>query len=451
MNKESLSGRTALVVGLGVSGYAAAETLLEEGAIVRVTEAGTTPEIETRAKELRAKGIEVETGGHDLSGIDCDLAIVSPGIPTSSAIITALVNLGAEVIGEIELAYRLADCDLLAVTGTNGKTTTTALLAAMLAEGGITSMAAGNIGTPALEAVRKIPRGGAIALEVSSFQLSTITSFRPVIAVVLNVAEDHTDWHGSFDAYAADKARITENQRRDDVFLTNAEDAVAWSMSKSTKAKVVPFSATRAPEDGIGVTAGRILWKGQEIFSAEDTALSGVAGLEDSIAAAGAALEYGVDPRSVKRAIKGFQSLAHRLEVVAELDGITYINDSKATNPHATLTAVRGLEDVVLIAGGRAKGIDLSPLKQTVPPVSAVIAMGEAAAEVESAFSPIVPVERAASMAEAVRAARSHAVRGGVVLLSPGCASLDMYDNYAARGAAFTAAVKDLMTRSEED
>ena len=179
--------------------------------------------------------------------------------------------------------------------------------------------------------------------------------------------------------------------------------------------------------------------------------MSGLAGLEDSIAAAGAALEYGIDPRSVTRAIKGFQPLAHRLEVVAEIDGVTFINDSKATNPHATLTAVRGLEDVVLIAGGRAKGIDLSPLKQTVPPVSAVIAMGEAAAEVERAFSPIVPVERAASMGEAVRAARSHAVRGGVVLLSPGCASLDMYANYAARGAAFTEAVKDLMTRSEED
>ena len=451
MSADSLKDRTALVVGLGVSGYAAAETLLEEGAVVRVTEAANTPEVETRAEALRAKGIEVETGGHDLDGIDCDLAIVSPGIPTSSAIITAVVDSGAEVIGEIELAYRLADCDLLAVTGTNGKTTTTALLAAMLAEGGITSMAAGNIGTPALEAVRKIPQGGAIALEVSSFQLSTITSFRPVIAVMLNVAEDHTDWHGSFDAYAADKARITENQRPEDVFLPNAEDPCAWSMSKSTKAKVVPFSATRAPEDGIGVTAGRILWKGQEIFSAEDTALSGLAGLEDSIAAAGAALEYGIDPRSVTCAIKGFQPLAHRLEVVAEIDGVTFINDSKATNPHATLTAVRGLEDVVLIAGGRAKGIDLSPLKQTVPPVSAVIAMGEAAAEVERAFSPIVPVERAASMGEAVRAARSHAVRGGVVLLSPGCASLDMYANYAARGAAFTEAVKDLMTRSEED
>ena len=451
MSADSLKDRTALVVGLGVSGYAAAETLLEEGAVVRVTEAGNTPEVETRAEALRAKGIEVETGGHDLDGIDCDLAIVSPGIPTSSAIITALVDSGAEVIGEIELAYRLADCDLLAVTGTNGKTTTTALLAAMLAEGGITSMAAGNIGTPALEAVRKIPRGARSPSRSRASNSPRSRASVPVIAVMLNVAEDHTDWHGSFDAYAADKARITENQRPEDVFLTNAEDPVAWSMSKSTKAKVVPFSATRAPEDGIGVTAGRILWKGQEIFSAEDTALSGLAGLEDSIAAAGAALEYGVDPRSVTRAIKGFQPLAHRLEVVAEIDGVTYINDSKATNPHATLTAVRGLEDVVLIAGGRAKGIDLSPLKQTVPPVSAVIAMGEAAAEVESAFSPIVPVERAASMAEAVRAARSHAVRGGVVLLSPGCASLDMYDNYAARGAAFTAAVKDLMTRSEED
>lgn len=442
---RSMTDRKALVVGLGISGFAAAEALLYEGAVVRVTEAGVTPEIETRAAALRAKGIDVEIGGHDLDRIECDVAVVSPGIPTSSEIITTLRSSGAEVIGEIELAYRLAECDFLAVTGTNGKTTTTALLAAMLAEGGVASTAAGNIGTPALEAVRQIPRGGAIALEVSSFQLSTITSFRPVVAVVLNVAEDHTDWHGSFDAYAADKARITENQRPDDVFLPNAEDAVAWAMSKSTRASVVPFSATRAPEGGIGVTGGRIVWRGRDIFSPDDTALGGIAGLEDSIAAAGAALEYGVDPRSVVRAVKAFQPLAHRLEVVAEIEGITFINDSKATNPHATLAAVRGLEDVVLIAGGRAKGIDLSPLKQAVPPVSAVVAMGEAADEVERAFSSIVPVERAGSMDEAVRAAHSHAVRGGVVLLSPGCASLDMYGDYAARGRAFTEAVKDLI------
>ncbi|MEO8323506.1 MAG: UDP-N-acetylmuramoyl-L-alanine--D-glutamate ligase, partial [Actinomycetota bacterium] len=352
----SFSGRRVLVVGLGVSGYAAAEALLDQGATVRVTEAGTSAAMEERATVLRSRGAAVELGGHDLEhpghpgNSDCDLAVVSPGIPPSSEIITALRSTEVELIGEIELAYRLAECDFLAVTGTNGKTTTTALLAAILAEGGIDSMAAGNIGTPVVEAVKKIGKGGAIALEVSSFQLSTITTFRPKVAVVLNVAEDHTDWHGSFEAYAADKARITENQTAGDVFMPNIEDPIAAKMVKGTRATTVPFSATRIPEGGIGVTSGKVMWRGREIFMTDDSALSGVAGLEDSIAAAGAALEYGVDPRAVLRAIKSFQPLGHRLEVVAEIGGVTFINDSKATNPHATLAAVKGLEDVVLIA-----------------------------------------------------------------------------------------------------
>lgn len=453
----SFSGRRVLVVGLGVSGYAAAEALLDQGATVRVTEAGTSAAMEERATVLRSRGATVELGGHDLGrpghpgNSDCDLAVVSPGIPPSSAIITALRSTEVELIGEIELAYRLAECDFLAVTGTNGKTTTTALLAAILAEGGIDSMAAGNIGTPVVEAVKKIGKGGAIALEVSSFQLSTITTFRPKVAVVLNVAEDHTDWHGSFEAYAADKARITENQTTGDVFMPNIEDPIAAKMVKGTRATTVPFSATRIPEGGIGVTSGKVMWRGREIFTTDDSTLSGVAGLEDSIAAAGAALEYGVDPHAVLRAIKSFQPLGHRLEVVAEIDGVTFINDSKATNPHATLAAVKGLEDVVLIAGGRAKGIDLAPLKQTVPPVSAVVAIGEAADEVTAAFSPIVPVERAGSIADAVRIAYSHAVRGGTVLLSPGCASLDMFASYVERGNAFTEAVKDLIAATQED
>ncbi len=436
------TGRRVLVVGLGSSGYAAAHALLGLGAEVRVTEAGGGAFVESRAKTLRDAGAEVELGGHDLTGLDADLAVMSPGIPPHTAVARALRRNGTEVWSEIELAYRLAHCDFLAVTGTNGKTTTTSLLAAMLEEGGIPSAAAGNIGRPLVEAVAALPEDGAIAVEVSSFQLASIDRFRPRVAVVLNVAEDHTDWHGSFEGYAAAKERIVANQRPEDFYLPNLADEVAVDIAGRTAARVIPFSADSAPENGIGVDAGRVCWRGRMIAGRDDIPLPGRAGLEDTMAAAGAALAYGVEPGAVVRAIKGFRALPHRLEVIAEHDGVTYIDDSKATNPHATLTAVKGLEGVVLIAGGRSKGIDLSVLAQTVPPVIAVIAIGEAATEIVRAFGSLVPVRQAPDMVHAVRLAKEEARSPGSVLLSPGCASLDMYDGYARRGEHFSHEVR---------
>jgi UDP-N-acetylmuramoylalanine--D-glutamate ligase len=441
----SFQGSRVLVVGLGVSGFAAARALLSLDAKVKVTERGAGPEIAERADGLRALGAEVEIGGHDLENLHADLAVVSPGIPPRSAVIRGLRESGIDIWSEVELAYRLARCDFLAITGTNGKTTTTSLLAAMLEQGGVPSAAAGNIGLPLIDAIAAIPGGGAIALEVSSFQLATIDRFRPKVAVLLNVAEDHTDWHGSIDEYARAKARITENQQSDDIFLPNVDDEWAMRVAGTTRAKVVPFSGRERPAGGIGPQDGRLVWDGGEIIETSAVPLPGGPGLEDAAAAAGAALAYGVDTRSVARAIRGFRPLAHRLEVVAEVDGVTYIDDSKATNPHATLAAVRDLTDVVLIAGGDSKGMDLSSLASTVPPVRAVVALGEAADEVQSVFEGFVPVDRAATMIEATRLARARSVRGGSVLLSPGCASLDMYESYAARGEDFVRSVRALI------
>ena len=437
--------RRVLVVGLGVSGFAAARALAAMGARVHVTESGTGQDIDERARMLRAEGVVVETGGHQLVGLDWDLAVVSPGIPPSAPVVTGLRRDGVEVIGEVELAYRVSACDFLAVTGTNGKTTTTSLLAAMLQEGGIKSVAAGNIGVPLIDALAGVPAGGAIALEVSSFQLDTLDSFRARVAVLLNVAEDHTDWHGSFDMYAAAKARITMNQSGDDVFMPNFEDPVAVGIAAAAPARIVPFSALRVPPGGIGIERGTIVYRGAEILDVSDISLTGRPGLDDVTAAAGAALEYGVDARAVARAARAFRPLRHRLELVAEFDGVSYIDDSKATNPHATVAAVQDLENVVLIAGGRSKGIDLSPLKESVPPVVAVVALGEAATGVEDVFTGLVPVQKAATMQDAVRRARSMAISGGSVLLSPGCASLDMYTGYAERGEDFARAVEAIM------
>jgi UDP-N-acetylmuramoylalanine--D-glutamate ligase len=238
------------------------------------------------------------------------------------------------------------------------------------------------------------------------------------------------------------------NQREEDVFVPNRDDAAAMSVAKGVAARVVPFSETSAPDDGIGWSRDALLWRGREVLGAGEVPLAGAAGREDVAAAAGAALEYGVDIEAVRRAVKSFRPLRHRLEVVAEARGVTYINDSKATNPHATMAATKGLADVVLIAGGRAKGIDLSVLRQTVPPVIAVVALGEAAKEVVAAFEGLVEVTVVASMEEAVQAAGRRAIPGGSVLLSPGCASLDMYESYAERGEAFSRAVKELLTVS---
>ena len=440
----SFEGQKVLVVGLGASGWAASRALVELGAKVRVTESTESPQMIERAEWLRTRGAEVDLGPHDLDRSDADLAVVSPGIPPTADVIRALERSGTRIISEVELAYQLATCDFLAITGTNGKTTTTSLLALMLEHSGVRSVAAGNIGLPLIDAIGQVGTDGAIALEVSSFQLAGIETFRPRVAVLLNVAEDHTDWHGSFDAYSAAKARIVENQTPDDAFVVNADDERAWTVAMGARSVVVPLSTTGAPTDGIGVKDDRVVWRGENLMDAADIRLPGRAGAEDTLAAAAAALAYGIDRSSVLAAIAGFSSLRHRLEEVEVIDMVTYIDDSKATNPHATLAAVSGLTDVVLIAGGRSKGIDLSSLRLTVPPVIAVVAIGEASSELERVFDGLAPVDKASSMDDAVRAARARSVPGGSVLLAPGCASLDMYESYAERGDDFVRSVRDL-------
>ena len=444
-----MSGKRVVVIGLGVSGFSAAKALVELDAKVRVTEAADGPVVKQRAEHLQSLGVDVEYGGHDLERLDADLAVISPGIPPSAPVTRALAEQGIELWSEVELAFRLAECEFLAVTGTNGKTTTTSLLASILEESGLPTVAAGNIGFPLIDAISAVGSDGVIALEVSSFQLVATERFRPRVAVLLNVAEDHTDWHGSFEAYRDAKARLVRNQTADDVFLPNAADPSAMAIAGTAPSRVVAFSGESAPEGGIGVRGDRVVWREQQILDVEDIPLPGAAGREDAVAAAGAALEYGVDARAVGRAVRSFRPLAHRLELVASSGGIDYIDDSKATNPHATLAALRGRSDVVLIAGGRSKGIDLGPLAHGASSLIAVIALGEAREELQRVFEGRVPVEAVDSMDEAVRAAARRSVRGGSVLLSPGCASLDMYQSYASRGEDFARAVGELLKHPE--
>lgn len=440
----SFEGKRIVVCGLGISGRAAAAALLKRGARVTVIDDNDNDDVRFHAEKLTTAGADAFVGERPALD-DFDLAILSPGIPPSSPIVVELERAGVEAWSEVELAYVLGDCDFLAVTGTNGKTTTTSLLAAMLSESGIDALPAGNIGTPLIDAISRVGRGGALVVEVSSFQLATIHSFKPAVAVILNVAEDHTDWHGSFEAYAQAKGRIAENQDTSDKLVFNADDAVVTRLAAAARSTRVAFSPTRVPEGGVGVSEGAVVALGERLIGVDEIPLPGRPGIEDVCGAAAAALAYGVDRTAVERAIKGFRPLAHRLQMIAATDRISFIDDSKATNPHAAVAAVRDLQNVVLIAGGRSKGIDLSAMAEMVPPVIAVVAIGEAASEIESVFAGRVPVERATSMRDAVERAIRRSVPGGSVLLSPGCASLDMYESYAARGEDFARAVRALL------
>ena len=446
-----LSGQRVLVVGLGVSGFAAARALLDLGAKVKVTEGTASGTMTERADRLRTMGADVEIGGHDLEALDCDLAVVSPGIPPDSPVFTALIAEDTPIWGEVELAARLARCDFLAITGTNGKTTTTTLLAAMLEAGGVPSLAAGNIGLPVVEAIVHVPEGGAIALETSSFQLATTVTFRPKVAVVLNLGEDHSDWHGDFEAYVAAKARITENQQESDIFIPCLDDERVMDMARASEATIVPFSGISCPPDGTGFSDGYLNWRGRRLLHRAEILLPSRAGAEDAAAAATAALEYGVSVDAVCDAMRAFGQLRHRFEHVRTLDGVEYIDDSKATNPHATLAALADLTDVVLIAGGRSKGIDLTPLVAARARLRAVVALGEAKGELQELFEGAVPIEVVDTMDEAVLRARNRSSSGGSVLLSPACASLDMYESYAARGDHFARAVNALLPSKTDE
>ncbi|MDQ3916827.1 MAG: UDP-N-acetylmuramoyl-L-alanine--D-glutamate ligase, partial [Actinomycetota bacterium] len=288
----AFEGRDVLVVGLGVSGFAAARALLDRGARVRVTELGGTPALRERAAELEERGAEVELGGHALAAGDVSLAVVSPGIPPSSEALRALSAGGAEIWSEIELAYRIGDCTFLAVTGTNGKTTTTSLLAAMLAEAGMRSVAGGNIGLPLVDAVSKVGPGGTVAVEASSFQLAAIHEFRARVAVMLNVAPDHLDYHGDLQTYWSSKARIVENQTSDDVFVCNADDPLVMKVAAQAPGRVVTFSAAD-PDADLTVADEALSWRGRPFAPLAALTLPGRAGVEDALAAAGAALEHG--------------------------------------------------------------------------------------------------------------------------------------------------------------
>jgi UDP-N-acetylmuramoylalanine--D-glutamate ligase len=431
-----------LVLGLGVTGDAVVRHRTQRGDDVTVVE--DAPEgdaYRARAATAKAAGAEiVERPARDrLDALvrDADLLVPSPGANERHPAIAAAREAGVPIRAEVDLAAELAAVrgkSLVAVTGTNGKTTVTTLIASMLNESGIASLAAGNIGLVLLDAAHKA--ADVLVAEVSSFQLAfTTEAFRPRVAVLLNVAPDHLDWHGSFDQYAAAKARVFHNQRADDVLVFNRDDEVVSRLVEGAPSRRVAFSVE----------------EGGTVFRRDDVSLTAPHDRANALAAAAAAIEVGATSEGIARALNEYPRLHHRVARVGNAGGVQYYDDSKATNPHATVSAVRAFESrdgqVVLVAGGRNKGLDLSVLRTLTPRLRAVVAIGEAGSEVEAAFTGGVPVTRADSMRAAVAAAARRAHPGDVVLLSPACASFDWYPSYAARGDDFAREVARLSER----
>jgi UDP-N-acetylmuramoylalanine--D-glutamate ligase len=410
-----------LVLGGAVSGSAAARLASRIG--YRVTVFDTNPAV---AQSALAEGFSAVGGPWDPSLLmGMELVVVSPGIPERADPITDALEAGLPVWSELEFASRHVDAPLIAITGTNGKTTVTALVADMLKGSGLHAIAAGNIGL----ALSDVAGGSwdAVAVEASSFQLRFIDSFHPRVTVVLNLAPDHLDWHGSFPAYAAAKARIFENQEREDVLVFNGGDAHVAEMVRNAPVRKVDFSGGR------GLDYGDVHIE-PEVFPVEDPAYVG-----DLRAAAIAALEAGASETGVRDVISSFETGPHRRHLVGMWNGVRWVNDSKATNPHAAVASAESLPSVVLIAGGQNKGLDLAPMTR-IRTVRHLVLIGESAGEL-AVLTEGIPYTRVETMAEAVEAADDVAVEGDTVLLAPGCTSWDMYESYAERGEDFTRAV----------
>ena len=433
-----------LVVGLGATGEAVAAWARADGHDVVVAEdqPGGAGYAE-RAARVAALGAELlERAEPDVlaaRAAQADLVVPSPGVRPDHPATAAALAAGVAVRSEVDLAFaqlraREPAPRLVAVTGTNGKTTVTTMVVAMCAEAGFRSAAVGNIGPPIIEAARH--QADVLVAEVSTFQLEfTTDAFVPDVSVLLNVAQDHIDWHDSVEAYAAAKARVFAHQGPEQVLVVNVDDPVAARLAGRARARVVPCTRGVPGPGGYGVRDGDVV--GPRGPVAPVPAVRAPHEVDNAVAATAASLEVGADGPAVGRVLSNWSGLPHRIQLVAELDGVRYVDDSKATNAHAAASALDGLDHVVLIAGGRDRSHGLDQLRRYAPRLRAVVAIGEAGPTVAAVFEGLVEVARAESMHEAVRAAASRARAGDTVLLSPGCASLDMYENYAARGDDF--------------
>ena len=448
-----LKNKRVLVVGLGKSGIAAALFLRRQGARVTVSDARSATVLAKQITELLDAGVMVESGGHGLLTFRRqDLIVISPGVPLDMPEVKQAIGYGVPVIGELELASRFLKGRIVAITGSNGKTTTTTLIGKIFEDAGLPTLVGGNIGTPVIELAPQSTEESVDVLEVSSFQLETIEDFHPSIALVLNITPDHLDRHGSFENYAAMKARITENQQASDYLILNAEDKPTQMVAAKTKAQIFWFSSRRQIKQGAFVHGESIFFLAREggkpepIMPVEEIHLRGAHNVENVLAAVCAARLAGVEAEKIRAAVASFKAVEHRLEFVRCLQGVDYFNDSKATNVDAAIKAIEAFPSGIhLILGGKDKDSDytvLSPLLRE--RVKAVYTIGSAAEKIERELHGVVKMVGAGTIDVAVREANRAAVPGDVVLLAPACASFDQFENYEHRGRTFRQIVNSL-------
>ena len=459
-----VKGKRVLVVGLGKSGVASALFLASRGALVTVSDAKREDQLRGEIPALLDRGITVETGKHgERTFSNQDLIVVSPGVPSGLPALQHARTLGIPIIGEIELTACFLEGKIIAITGSNGKTTTTTLTGEIIASGGRKTLVGGNIGTPAITFVDQSSPDTWVVLEISSFQLETIESFHPHIAAVLNLTPDHLDRHGSMEAYIAAKARIFENQKAGDYAVLNFDHEATRQLAEGIKPELNPallwFSRKHEVERGAFVKEGVIVVRGVaspgvappnqeavEIMPLSEIALKGAHNVENVLAAVAIGMAAGVEPAAIRRAVKDFRAVEHRLEYVATLRGVQYYNDSKATNVDATIKALESFpSNVHLILGGRDKDNDYSGLKPRLAArVKQVYTIGEAAAKIESQIGGAAPVRSVQTLEAAVRQAAELAASGDIVLLAPACASYDQFSSYEHRGRVFKELVQSL-------
>jgi UDP-N-acetylmuramoylalanine--D-glutamate ligase len=433
-----------LVVGLARSGSAAARLLAERGEQVRGVDAGHPDD----AERLAEVGVEVLLNADGTELLDGVKTVVkSPGVPNDATAIAAARERGIDVIGELELAWRAIPNRFVAITGTNGKTTTAELLGSLYRAAGEQVTVAGNVGTPLASLGGDLGEETTVVCECSSFQLEDTNFFAPECAVFLNLAPDHLDRHPSSEEYLAAKLRIFANQGNDDVAVFNGDEPALAGRDLGGCARRVRFCSGADPDCEVSFSQGTIFWDGEPLIEASELKLTGDHNVHNAMAAAAAALTMGLDPDAVREGLRSFGGLPHRLELVAELDGVRFFNDSKATNVSAAVAALESFDGGVhAILGGRPKGEPFEPLVEPVRErCAACYLIGEAAEQIATALEPAaVPLHRCEDLDDAVARAAAAAAPGEVVLLSPACASFDAYRDFEQRGDAFRVAVEGL-------
>jgi len=446
------AGKRVLVVGLGRTGVAVSLFAAGYGATVTATDEKSESELGETAAKLREAGVKLELGGHPADAfLDQDLIVVSPGVPANLPALVLAHLKGIPVWGEVELAWRFLRGKLVAITGSNGKTTTTSLVAHILAGAGIPTLVGGNIGVPLLSLVESSTDSSVTVAEISSFQLETIEKFRPEIGVLLNLTPDHLDRHASFEEYATAKMRMFENQLERDVAVLNADDPEV-TRRMPARPQVFWFSRQKQVAQGAYLRDGQIVFRNDGSEAAlgrrEDIPLRGEHNVENVLAACAAAYLAGATPAAIAAGVKTFRGVEHRLEFVADVAGVKFYNDSKATNVDAALKAVEAFsEPLIVILGGKDKGSPYTPLVEPLRErAKIVLTIGAAAEKIAADLGDAVAIENAGTLERAVQIAGERARSGDVVLLAPACSSFDQFENYEQRGRTF----KDLVAKLEK-